>query len=149
MFRTDQASDAFAEYLAKEKVALDALTPLEAYEWFFRFYAHRRAEGVDLTRDGDQLLFQWGTYDWGEGHRFEIDLCRQLVAEEAGMRRAKLSLRYLFAPTAQLDAFGAGQRWCPGPDEVSPFAELVRKHPVIALVGMRRDGERSLVLEVG
>jgi len=34
---------------------------------------------IDFTNElsaGDRLLFQWGTYDWGKGNFFEIDLTR-------------------------------------------------------------------------
>lgn len=151
MFRPDQAVEAFYEYLATQKQALATLTPIEAFEWFFRFYSHRRAEGVDLTRDGDMLLFQWGTYDWGEGRKFELDLRRQFLASDdpANEEPHQLRLTYMFDPTAELDALGAGNRWCPGPDEVSTFAEWVRAHPATKAVGMRTDGERSVVLEAG
>lgn len=150
MFRPSQAAEAFQHYLSSGEHALAALTPLEAFECFFRFYAHRRAEGVDLSADGDQLVLQWGSYDWGEGRRFEVALARQLLPADAGAGPPhRLELGYAFTPTPALDALGAGSRWCPGPDEVSAFAEWVRAHPALRAVGMRSDGERSLVLEAG
>lgn len=151
VFHPAQAVEAFHEYLTTQKQALAMLTPVEAFEWFFRFYSHRRAEGVDLTQDGDMLLYQWGTFDWGDGRKFELDLARQfLVAgEPANEEPHQLRLRYAFEPTPELDALGSGSHWCPGPDEVSVFAEWVRAHPATKAVGMRTDGERSVVLEAG
>ncbi len=44
-----------------------------------QFYAHERADDCDVTRDHDMLLFQWGTYGWGQGEKFEIDVVHQVV----------------------------------------------------------------------
>jgi hypothetical protein len=31
------------------------------------FYVDVRADDVRLDDDGDMFLFQWGTWDWGDG----------------------------------------------------------------------------------
>ena len=33
------------------------------------------------------LLYQWGTYDWGEGKYFQIDITRQFILGEGKMKR--------------------------------------------------------------
>ena len=43
------------------------------------FYESMRFDDVDLAADGDMLLYQWGTYDWGRGASFEFDITRQLI----------------------------------------------------------------------
>lgn len=43
------------------------------------FYGEVRADDVDLESDGDMLLFQWGTHDWGNGPMFEVDITRQFI----------------------------------------------------------------------
>lgn len=44
------------------------------------------------------LLFQWGTYDWGHGPHFEVDLTRELIrhgAEDVGSREdGQVSIEY-------------------------------------------------------
>src|SRR5699024_7432681 len=42
-------------------------------------FAEYRVEQAELEEDGDMLLFQWGTYDWGHGRHFEVDLTRQVI----------------------------------------------------------------------
>jgi len=56
-----------------------ALTPSTAVASMFAFYRDVRADGCDLEQEGDMLLFQWGTYDWGHGLRFEFDVTRQCI----------------------------------------------------------------------
>ena len=43
------------------------------------FYASERCDGCVLEEDGDMLLFQWGTYNWGDSTHFELNITRQLM----------------------------------------------------------------------
>lgn len=43
------------------------------------FYGQVRVGGVNMGEDGDMLLFQWGTYSWGEERCFEVSVVRQLI----------------------------------------------------------------------
>ena len=77
------------------------------------FYRDVRAEGCDLARDGDMLLYQWGTYDWGHGKHFELDVTRQFtLAGYEDEAISQLSLTFLFLPSPTLEALPAGNRWC-------------------------------------
>lgn len=73
---------AFVTFLAGAGVDL-ATSPDAGLRALIDFYANVRADGCDPEADEDMLLFQWGTYDWGEGERFEIDLVRQVMVNEA------------------------------------------------------------------
>jgi hypothetical protein len=44
------------------------------------WYVSERADDVDLSADGDMLLFQWGTYDRAKGPIFQYDITRQLLS---------------------------------------------------------------------
>lgn len=79
----------------------------------FSFYQSVAAEGCD-TPDGDMLLFQWGTYDWGAGKHFEINITRQFIEpeDEESAAISQLGLTFRFEPTPERDALGAANRWC-------------------------------------
>ncbi len=84
----------------------------------FAFYQSVKPVGCDGP-DGDMLLFQWGTYDWGAGRHFELNITRQFIEEdlEGDDAISQLSLTFRFDPTDQLEELGAGNRWCDGPSE--------------------------------
>jgi hypothetical protein len=58
---------AFLKLIANANRHLDTLEPAEGVELMLAFYRDERAAGCPIDADGDMLLFQWGTYDWGEG----------------------------------------------------------------------------------
>jgi hypothetical protein len=107
-----------------------------------------RADDADLESDGDMLLFQWGTYDWGSGARFEVDIVRQLIrhgGEDDDIWQ--LHLTYRFNPSDALSALDNGDRWCARPADLPAFELLLMAHPVIAAVGSRDDGQAELRYE--
>jgi hypothetical protein len=102
--------------------------PLEAsFREMLAFYEQERVEGCDVGADADMLLFQWGTYDWGNGGEFEIGLTRQVILPEAVDDSAiwQLHLTYRFIPTEALVSLGAGERWCRTPSEVPELRQLM------------------------
>src|SRR5262245_4806221 len=78
----------------------------------------------------DMLLFQWGTYDWGQGPRFELDMTRQfLVGPGEDEDIWQLSLTYRFEPSEALRTLGAGNRWCHKLAELPEFDAYVEASP--------------------
>jgi len=69
----------FLRYAAGRGESLPKMTPSRALESMLSFYGDIRADECDVAGDGDMLLFQWGTYDWGDGDHFEFDITRQFV----------------------------------------------------------------------
>lgn len=100
------------------------------------FYQTVPASGLDDEPGADMLLYQWGTYDWGEGPFFELDLTRQFV--EAGAQgddaMSQLSCAALFAPTPALEALGDGNRWCAGRGELPAFVTFIESGAAWAAV---------------
>lgn len=106
---------------------LDSVTPAEALELAVAFYREVRAEDCDVDADGDMLLFQWGTYDWGSGPSFEFDVTRQFIltaGEAEDIWQLHLTLR--FEPVDSLRALGTGHRWCGSPSELGDFLDFAR-----------------------
>ena len=110
--RTLEAS--FHEFARQAGIALDSSPPSVGIQAMLGFYQDRRVDGCDPTGDGDMLLFQWGTYDWGEGERFELDLTRQVILpdEEDDDAIWQLHLTYRFPTSPKLASLESGNRWC-------------------------------------
>src|SRR5678815_803153 len=101
----DTSKAAFEGHLRGLDLTLASVRPAEGLDAMFSFYRDVRADGCRLESDGDMLLFQWGTYDWGKGQHFELDITRQLVpgpGEDEDIWQLQLTFR--FAPEATLRA---------------------------------------------
>jgi len=101
------------------------------------FYRTVRFDDVDLAGNGDMLLYQWGTYDWGRGESFEFDITRQLIlgtGEDEDI--FQLSLTFKFQPTVALLQLGAGNRWRRSLEEVEEFRSFTDR-PRDAQLGAR------------
>jgi hypothetical protein len=79
------------------------------------------------NENGDKLLFQWGTYDWGDGTQFEINITRQFIesAAEDDDAISPLQLTFKFPTDKDAAALGDGNRWCHPQAEVQQFREFI------------------------
>lgn len=144
----ETAKEELEKFLAGRGVTLGRLTPSQGMQAMLAFYAAVRVMDCDLDQDGDMLLFQWGTFDWGAGVRFEVDITRQFMAG-CGEDDAiwQLRLAFAFPPSDLLRAIGKGDRWCPSPAEIGDFAGFIESHPALAAVGGRSDAKITLHYE--
>jgi hypothetical protein len=94
------------------------------------FYRDHRAEHCRLEEDGDMLLYQWGTYGYGQPETFQVDLTRQFIQGVGGddPEMSQLSLTVHCEPTAALRALGNGNQWCHRPDDLVQFEEFIREN---------------------
>jgi hypothetical protein len=100
-------------------------SPARLFSSVLDFYEHTRIADTALDSDGDMLLFQWGTYDWGQGLRFELDLTRQAIpAEEEDPPIFQLHCTYYYDPSKFQDII-AGDRWCHRPAQLKEFRRFV------------------------
>jgi hypothetical protein len=128
MFAPEDALREFEAFLASRGLAAAMLGVENGCAAVFDFYREVRAKGCTQVPDADMLLYQWGTYDWGEGEHFQLDLTRQLIPSEEAEDEDiwQLSLTFLFAPAADLEAVGAGNEWCPSVRALPRFEAHVR-----------------------
>lgn len=87
--------------------------PERVWETIRRF-ASEPADDISPLPDSDGILAQYGTYDWGDGEQFELDMTRQFgFDDEHGQYSHMTQLRctLLYEPTDQLRALGAGDLW--------------------------------------
>lgn len=105
-------------------------TALSLTELVLDWYATSRVEGVDLDADGDMLLFQWGTYDWGEGPSYQVDITRQIIdtdGEDDDGAIWQLSARLHYSAEPESSAIGAGDGWCHRPEDVDAFRSFIEE----------------------
>jgi hypothetical protein len=126
---------AFATFMSKAGV--NPKTSLnDGLRALIDFYSNVRVEGCDPGADQDMLLFQWGTYDWGEGEHFELDLVRQIMIpdEEDDDAIWQLHLTYRYPASADLSLVGSGNRWCASLGEADDFVRFVFSAPPVVRV---------------
>lgn len=140
------AKNEFLKHLGGHK--LEALAPPDGIRLMLSFYREVRVEGGRPDADGDMLLYQWGTYDWGEGEAFDIDITRQLIVGNGGDEDIfQLSLTFKFPPAEQLRQLGEGTRWCHSPEELEEFQAFINSSP--ALIASEHEKTSEVRLEYG
>jgi hypothetical protein len=133
--KAKRAKQEFEKLIRRSGERVGSLSPSRGLEMMMAFYRTVRFDDVDLAADGDMLLYQWGTYDWGEGESFEFDITRQLIlgiGEDEDI--FQLSLTFKFQPTVALRQLGAGNRWCHSLEEVEEFRSFIDSSPAIIAV---------------
>jgi hypothetical protein len=119
----------FENRLRSQGLELSRLTPDAGFFEAFAFYRDVRPKGCAADGvDGDMLLYQWGTYDWGKGKYFNLDLTRQFILKgtEDDEGIFQLHLIFLYAPVPGLESLMDGNRWCRSPAELHGFETFVR-----------------------
>jgi hypothetical protein len=150
MFTPNSAPGALANVLETRGLSADGLTPADGVASMLEFYRSARAAGCPLEAGGDMLLFQWGTYDWGKGEFFELDLARQLIPPaDSGDGEGiwQLHMTFRFPPSKELRGLGRGDRWCGNPQELPDFKQYVEGSDVLKAVANRRDGAVEIYYE--
>ncbi len=126
------------------------LTAAEAIRFMLDFYCEVRAEDCALDDDGDQLLFQWGVYDWEGSESFHYDITRQFIApgteDDDGM--SQLSLTVHFTASDTLRALDEGHEWCPSPARIGEFESFIKQHPATHAVATLQPLRATLTWEL-
>ncbi len=139
MFAAENALQEFERFLSRRGLAVATLSVASGSAAMLDFYReHRPAECAQMP-DGDMLLFQWGTYDWGEGEHFQLDLTRQLIVSDEAEDEDiwQLSLTFLFEPVDDLRALGAGNAWCDSVQALPKFRTDVSRSAALAACSAR------------
>ncbi len=133
--KPSESVTAFESFAATNGVVLSTCLPREGIAQMLAFYQAVSPMGCDEP-DGDMLLFQWGTFDWGSGAQFELDITRQFIEQELQDDDAisQLSLTFRFAPTPERKILGDGNRWCGGPTELQEFRAFTFSSPAFIAV---------------
>ena len=125
----------FKAFISTSGVALESCSPREGLAQMFAFYDEVAPVGCSGP-DGDMLMFQWGTYDWGAGRNFELNITRQFMEEGAEDDDAisQLSLTYRFEPTTELEEIEPGNLICEGSQASTVIRDFAATHPAFIAV---------------
>jgi hypothetical protein len=131
-----EAVEDLKRFAAERGVTLSGTAPLALFEVIADWYAGARVDDPDLLEPGgDMLLFQWGTYDWGNGPSFQYDLTRQFYKGTLDAEGNTNPEVWQFHATVHLPATVAdrlangdrqGDRWCHSPSELDAFRRFIR-----------------------
>ena len=128
--KLEAAKTDFEKFIAKSGFTISSLTPTDAVRVMLDFYRLIQIEDIPLEESaGDMLLYQWGTYDWGQGRFFQCDITRQFIIADSegddGFRQ--LSFTCFFQPSPTFDALKSGNRWCHSLDDLVAFETFIRE----------------------
>lgn len=127
---SDQALDRLNALLDAAGVDRAAPTPEDVPRTWavMRAFAAEPVENADpVEEDGDGILAQYGTYDWGDGEHYTVDMTRQFCFSEDGEYAGMAQLQCTFecAPTDALRAVGEGNLWSFGTPLDAFFAKAL------------------------
>jgi hypothetical protein len=116
-----------------------------------RFAGEPVPDAAPREQDGDGVLAQYGTYDWGNGEHFELDMTRQFsFTDEDGeySHMAQLHCAFWYKPTRELRALGEDNLWSFGMELDDFFAQALA---MPGFRGVREAGvrPRRLVIDYG
>lgn len=139
---------AFRTRLAADPSRLD---PADAFSRLIDIFEAERIPGaLPEHEDGDMLLFQHGTYDWGSGPGFDLELTRQLVfgpddPDETEIWQLRLVYRY--DPEPALAELGRHSRWFHSPAEASAARAHIAASPALRACRGRMPTEAAIEWE--
>ena len=129
-----QALEYFHDFIENSGKSIALLTPEIAINLMLDFYSQNRAEDCDLGKDSDMLLFEWGTYDWGDGLSFTYNIARQFIFSETFQENNsvwkedvfwQLGLSLMFDPVDELRQLKSGSKWCESLNEIVDFQGFI------------------------
>jgi hypothetical protein len=151
------SADTLVAFRQRAGVKVERMPLPVGFETLINFYEECRvADALPLEEDGDMLLFQWGTYDWGQGESFEINLTRQIIfpADEEDNISGdddpeiwQLRLTYYFSPQDALRSLGEGNLWCEHPNNLASFRATVLSSPQVAVAAKHQSKIVELLWE--
>lgn len=118
--------DAFETFVEGVGGSLPELTVRQGVARMLEFFELVPVEAC-VDDQGDMLLFQWGTYDWGDGKHFSINITRQFIESkmEGDDAISQLQLTFKFPPTKESATLGSASRWCKGKADIEDFRRFV------------------------
>ncbi|SRR5216683_5560317 len=101
----------FEEFVENHGGSFPELTVRTGVAEMLSFYVSVLPTGC-TGENGDTLLFQWGTYDWGDGTQFVINITCQFIesAAEDDDAISQLQLTFKFPPDKDTAVLGDGNR---------------------------------------
>jgi hypothetical protein len=142
------AEASFRRYLETHGISVEDADALDTILAMVDWYEAERAEdAVAIEDDGDQLLFQWGTSDWGDGPALEIGLSRQFIDLASDGPISQLVLVYRYPASAETEKLYDDAWWCRGPLDAPGFRKDVLSTDVARFAARKTPTARRLAFE--
>jgi hypothetical protein len=106
----EEITHAFNRFGEGKGTKVDSLSLSDFPRLLIDYYQEVEFTEVDRADDGDMLLFQYGTYDWGNGPFFEVDFTRQFYqfftdAEDHEILQQSFTFYFDPEPFRHIDSF--------------------------------------------
>ncbi|MEM6694784.1 MAG: hypothetical protein AAF626_08995 [Pseudomonadota bacterium] len=147
MFKTSNTKQAFE---ARSTQSIETLSLPNGFKLLLDFYREvRPADAATVEAGGDMLLYQWGTYNWGNGSKFEINLTRQVIVPEAEGDEDiwQLGLTYRFKPSTEFADLDRGDQWCEEPNRLTAFSETIENSQAFRMASQEKPHSVELTWE--
>ncbi len=142
------AKSAFQKHLRGGALQLNNMTPAQGIDAMLSFYQDDRADGCSFDEDADMLLFQWGTYDWGDGAFFDLNITRQLIFGGFEDKNIwQLSLIFKFNPTDAMRTLDSGYKWCGSLGDTHQLSKFIHDSNAFQLVAHETPDKVELEFE--
>lgn len=155
--RPGESVETFKKFAAANGVDLSNCTPRQGVGQMLAFFRDIKPVGCEEA-DGDMLLFQYGTYDWGRGRWFQLGVTRQFVdlehvdEDDSGEDfdddpqgvMSQMHLTFRFKPSSELDALGEANRWHDAPMPEGAFESYIFGTAAMILLSDRRADQIEL-----
>ena len=142
------AETSFRSYLKTRDVRLEDGDAADLILAMIDWYEAERAEDtVAIEDDGDQLLFQWGTYDWGDGPALEIGMSRQFIGLDSDGPIRQLALVFRYPASAETEKLYDDAWWCRGPVDIPGFRKDVQSMDVTRFATRETPTARQLAFK--
>jgi hypothetical protein len=137
---TEDSKIEFENFIEQKGFVINKLMLADGMDLMLEYYKGIRVGNCPIDKNGDMLLFEWGTYNWGEGSFFQCDITRQFIVDglEGDDAISQLSMRFYFIPNPEFDNLKSGGRWCESPDELFNFNLFINTNETYLLVAMRQ-----------
>jgi len=124
--KPSDSESTLARFFARSNVIPGAFTVREMVEVVIDFYRSQRASGLERGPETDMLLFQWGTYDRGDGSIFSVGIVRQFTSRQLfdDPVLSQLHVTATFEPCEFFD-LSSSHFWCHSVDESAEFRERI------------------------
>lgn len=106
----EEIAKGFASFAEKKDIDSDDLSLSDFPRLIIDYYTDIEFPELDRAEDADMLLFQYGTYDWGDGPFFEVDFTRQFYqffpdAEDHEILQQSFTFYFDPEPFRHIDSF--------------------------------------------
>lgn len=122
-------TSSFKNYLKDQGVKEKDITLESLMDLVLAYFQEVQFESADIENDGDMLLFEYGTYDWGQGKFFQIGLTRQLIEmhdddEEQEDHMYQLQVTLFYNPS-EFDSLPAFNKWSNEFSDLNDFKNMI------------------------